>query len=249
MEHKRRRVTRACDRCRVLKTKCDGRQPVCSRCSAYGYACNWENGGRRGLTHPDASLSAGSSPSSPAVTSLQQAVRAYDELLSTVRANVPEGERAKVDLAQARIRTHLPNELADQLASPKASEEDAVQDNDDDIEQRPKSAKYLGWSSDVEFVNSMRDLLRGSRSGPVSSWDSYEKTDTDCPVDSDQYPLKLPTRAVADHWLETFFATIHVAHPVVCQQQFRLQYVKFCESLSTNDVSRTWSATFREFSR
>ena len=246
MEHKRRRVTRACDRCRILKTKCDGQQPVCSRCSAYGYACNWENGGRRGLTHPDASFSAGAAPSSPAVTSLQQAVRAYDELLSTVRTNVPEGERAKVDLAQARIRTHLPSELLDQLASPKTLQEDVVQTKDDDVERRPKPT-YLGWSSDVEFVNSMRDLLRDSHlTGQPTVFDSYEKTDRKSSGTSDQYPLKLPTRMVADHWLETFFDTIHVAHPVICQQQFRQQYVQFCESLSTSDVSRTWSATFRE---
>ncbi|EME44971.1 hypothetical protein DOTSEDRAFT_70874 [Dothistroma septosporum NZE10] len=245
MEHKRRRVTRACDRCRILKTKCDGQQPVCSRCSAYGYACNWEHGGRRGLTHPDASQTMNPASSSLSVTSLQQAVRAYDELLSTIRTTVPEEERAKVELAQARIRTHLPNEILDQLVSPEAPQEDVKRDNDDTPESRRGSAKYLGWSSDVEFVNSIQDLLRDSRlPGQPSVCDSYEQTDNNSHSDSHQYPLKLPTRKVADHWLETFFDTIHVAHPVVSQQQFRLQYRKFCESLSTKDVSRTWSATF-----
>ncbi|KAK4623733.1 Transcriptional activator protein acu-15 [Fulvia fulva] len=250
MEHKRRRVTRACDRCRILKTKCDGQQPICSRCSAYGYACKWNHGGRRGITHPDVSLSLGATPSSvapsePDMTSLQEAVRAYDELLSTLRTNVPEGERAKVDLAQARIRTHLPSELWDQLPSPKASEETETQDNYGTTESRPRSAKYLGWSSDVEFVNSIQELLRDSRlADQPSVCESYEKTDSTSQRNSQQYPLRLPTRKIADHWLETFFATIHVAHPVVCQQRFRLQYVKFCESLSTSDVSRTWSATF-----
>ncbi|OJJ34940.1 hypothetical protein ASPWEDRAFT_171771 [Aspergillus wentii DTO 134E9] len=35
---KRKHVLKACDRCRVKKTKCDGKQP-CNRCSAYNHPC------------------------------------------------------------------------------------------------------------------------------------------------------------------------------------------------------------------
>ncbi|KAL4787498.1 hypothetical protein BJX76DRAFT_6492 [Aspergillus varians] len=35
---KRKHVLKACDRCRVKKTKCDGKQP-CSRCSSYNHPC------------------------------------------------------------------------------------------------------------------------------------------------------------------------------------------------------------------
>ncbi|KAL1999098.1 hypothetical protein VTN02DRAFT_5061 [Thermoascus thermophilus] len=35
---KRKHVLKACDRCRVKKTKCDGNQP-CNRCSAYNHPC------------------------------------------------------------------------------------------------------------------------------------------------------------------------------------------------------------------
>ncbi|KAL4941746.1 hypothetical protein BDV06DRAFT_175741 [Aspergillus oleicola] len=35
---KRKHVLKACDRCRVKKTKCDGKQP-CNRCSSYNHPC------------------------------------------------------------------------------------------------------------------------------------------------------------------------------------------------------------------
>lgn len=40
-EHKRRRVTRACDNCRQKKVKCDGKQP-CIHCTVYSYNCTYD---------------------------------------------------------------------------------------------------------------------------------------------------------------------------------------------------------------
>ncbi|ERF70247.1 hypothetical protein EPUS_00435 [Endocarpon pusillum Z07020] len=38
----RTRVSRACDRCRTKKDKCDGRRPSCSVCIAIGHACSYD---------------------------------------------------------------------------------------------------------------------------------------------------------------------------------------------------------------
>lgn len=40
-ESKRRRVTRACDNCRLKKVKCDGRRP-CIHCTVYLYSCSYD---------------------------------------------------------------------------------------------------------------------------------------------------------------------------------------------------------------
>ncbi|CAK7896480.1 activator of stress genes 1 [[Candida] anglica] len=40
-QHKRRRVTRACDECRKKKVKCDGKQP-CIHCTVYSYTCTYQ---------------------------------------------------------------------------------------------------------------------------------------------------------------------------------------------------------------
>ena len=46
----RTRVSRACDRCRSKKDKCDGQKPACSACAAGGYLCNYDpNTKKRGL--------------------------------------------------------------------------------------------------------------------------------------------------------------------------------------------------------
>ncbi|KAL4783883.1 fungal-specific transcription factor domain-containing protein [Aspergillus varians] len=47
---RRKRVSRACDRCRSKKDKCDGRRPSCSACLASGQACSYDpHAKKRGL--------------------------------------------------------------------------------------------------------------------------------------------------------------------------------------------------------
>lgn len=47
---RRKRVSRACDRCRTKKDKCDGARPSCSACQATGQACSYDpNARKRGL--------------------------------------------------------------------------------------------------------------------------------------------------------------------------------------------------------
>ncbi|KAJ2794171.1 hypothetical protein H4S07_006832, partial [Coemansia furcata] len=38
---KRQRVSRACDRCRRKKTKCDAKRPTCSHCQAISASCTY----------------------------------------------------------------------------------------------------------------------------------------------------------------------------------------------------------------
>ncbi|OKL58497.1 hypothetical protein UA08_06290 [Talaromyces atroroseus] len=47
---RRKRVSRACDRCRTKKDKCDGARPSCSACKASGQTCSYDpNARKRGL--------------------------------------------------------------------------------------------------------------------------------------------------------------------------------------------------------
>ncbi|CRG89914.1 hypothetical protein PISL3812_06953 [Talaromyces islandicus] len=47
---RRKRVSRACDRCRTKKDKCDGVRPTCSACQASGQTCSYDpNARKRGL--------------------------------------------------------------------------------------------------------------------------------------------------------------------------------------------------------
>lgn len=47
---RRKRVSRACDRCRSKKDKCDGARPTCSSCLASGHSCSYDpHAKKRGL--------------------------------------------------------------------------------------------------------------------------------------------------------------------------------------------------------
>ncbi|CAG8548036.1 8887_t:CDS:2 [Ambispora gerdemannii] len=43
MPHKRQRVSKACDTCRKKKVKCDGIQPCCGNCTAFGFECTYND--------------------------------------------------------------------------------------------------------------------------------------------------------------------------------------------------------------
>ncbi|KAJ0128368.1 Gag protein [Fusarium oxysporum f. sp. albedinis] len=48
--NKRKRVSRACNYCRIRKHRCDGTHPTCSRCSAIHQPCNYgSDNKKRGL--------------------------------------------------------------------------------------------------------------------------------------------------------------------------------------------------------
>lgn len=128
---KRRRVGLACDRCRAMKHKCDGNQPLCARCRGYGYSCTW-NGGRRrawrdnGLSGGDSVVPAGQ----------HEALRAYDSLVLSIREKVPEADRPDVDARLQYARTlaisdpSRPSTVSDQQQTPqetKVKDEPSIQ--------------------------------------------------------------------------------------------------------------------------
>lgn len=79
---KRRRVTRACDNCRLKKVKCDGKQP-CIHCTVYSYSCTYDRPNVRNKKAP-APL-----PSTPQSAALLQLI-AMNRMpsVNTVNANL-----------------------------------------------------------------------------------------------------------------------------------------------------------------
>lgn len=81
-DQKRRRVTRACDNCRLKKVKCDGKQP-CIHCTVYSYSCTYDRPNVRNKKAP-APL-----PGTPQSTALLQLI-AMNRMpsVSTVNSNL-----------------------------------------------------------------------------------------------------------------------------------------------------------------
>lgn len=81
-DQKRRRVTRACDNCRLKKVKCDGKQP-CIHCTVYSYSCTYDRPNIRNKNAPAPALA------TPQSTALLQLI-AMNRMpsVTTVNANL-----------------------------------------------------------------------------------------------------------------------------------------------------------------
>lgn len=84
---KRRRVTRACDHCRLKKVKCDGRQP-CIHCTVYSFSCTYNRPNVRSKAAP-APL-----PSLPQLNAILQLMALQSKpLMYTVNENLAACQR------------------------------------------------------------------------------------------------------------------------------------------------------------
>lgn len=234
---KRRRVGLACDRCRAMKHKCDGNQPLCARCRGYGYSCTW-NGGRRrawrdnGLSGGDSVVPAGQ----------HEALRAYDSLVLSIREKVPEADRPDVDARLQYARTlaisdpSRPSTVSDQQQTPQETKV-----KDEPSIQTPPDQRYLGHASDVSFFNSIKRLIRAS--DETEKLDSYEIEESSVADIASHVAPDLPSREMSDRFIQVYFSSIHVAYPFICQQSFLQEYERFWASEQSADVSREWLAT------
>ncbi|KXT06835.1 hypothetical protein AC578_7295 [Pseudocercospora eumusae] len=247
MEMKRRRVTQACDRCRALKSKCDGLQPVCGRCKAYGYHCTWQTGRRRGFPNGDVSPSQTDSVSNPDIEALRQGIRAYDELLVNMRAKMPDASLAAVDLSLARIRMGLPGEVLEGRPQSMDSQESIPAILKRHYSENDADERYLGEASDVRFVHALQDLLHISNPhtppDPTNQVGSYEKEARSGGEMEHLRPPDMPTREEADRYVEIYFSTVHVAYPFLYQPGFRQKYDDFWKTQSARDVSPQFFCT------
>lgn len=99
------------------------------------------------------------------------------------------------------------------------------------------SPRYLGEASDVFFFNSVKALLRGDtgkhpKDAGVESYE-HEALQFSNALEHDA-ALCLPDREQANHWVDVYFSTIHVAYPFLCKPKFMTDYELFWESTSFN---------------
>ncbi|CAK7265235.1 hypothetical protein SEPCBS57363_001481 [Sporothrix epigloea] len=184
---KRKRVFRACDSCRLMKSKCDGIRPACSRCIGYGHKCVYALTGKRRDRHQFlvADVSA---------TALQTAVNEYDRLVREILSKLPAAERPVVEDDLQKIADHLqqvrPDAPAceDRAQSQAQAQAQATLPQSGSTATRPREVprkrpsvstasvprtaeRYLGEVSDVRFFNLVDRALAGtgSRGTPAGS--------------------------------------------------------------------------------
>ena len=214
---------------------------MCNRCEGYGHVCSWSDD-KKGRSQklnsssPTGVVSDDSlTPSSgPGGSSLHIAIQSYDRIIKNVRMELPEDSRAAVDLALSYIRLRFPAEeiglrLPDNSPSTTVLPEHYQQIAS--VERNVNRQRYLGEASDVRFFHSIRQILRdedfpvGQAESDMQSYDqgviNLERRDS-----HDIY-TDLPTRELADTYVDIYFFTIHIAYPFICKSTFMALYERF----------------------
>uniref|UniRef100_A0A0D2XYQ4 Zn(2)-C6 fungal-type domain-containing protein n=1 Tax=Fusarium oxysporum (strain Fo5176) TaxID=660025 RepID=A0A0D2XYQ4_FUSOF len=171
---KRRRVAQACQTCRKMKAKCDGRKPECSRCVGYGFTCLYaKTRSRRHEVNEDDGCDG---PSSNAIDELRDAINGYDDLAHRLSSKKKQDKFDPKELhnqVKDRVKKAL-DRVADTRAADIASPSD--QDRASQLTSSQNQHRYLGEVSDVHFFNLVKGFLQTKDlSSPEQDFDSYEQ--------------------------------------------------------------------------
>ncbi|KAB8221889.1 fungal-specific transcription factor domain-containing protein [Aspergillus novoparasiticus] len=251
---KRQRVGVACDKCRLLKAKCDGHQPVCSRCDGYGFTCSWSvrkqrgspgsltDMGRRGIDEScrDSYSALSGFTTREFRTAYANAIQSYEALIRELRPNLDPAQQAKLDTGLRNIQSQLPDATKTEQLSPDAI---AAPQESDTTESSPT---YVGKASDIHFVHYIRKYVTGNGSLdgddlPTQSYTHHPNIGTF--VALTQPPL-VPAQAEAEQFLDVYLSTIHVAYPFICKSVLLREFRRFQAGDYNQPELRPWLALF-----
>ncbi|KAI1740230.1 fungal-specific transcription factor domain-containing protein [Xylaria scruposa] len=212
---KRKRISVACNSCRAKKVKCDGHQPICGRCAGYSFRCSWPaisrgQGNGRSPHDPLPATAEGKTPPDMLAT--------CQDWVCSACTNLPTDTMGEILASFDFIRSHLSAQIDNGVDPPTLT--------DDKPAQCHQSRGYLGETSDVRFVNFVRNVVSSNGNGGDVGDPRPEDPDN---YDSEQLysqhrlttPLtSMPPRTVILEWLRSYFSTIHIAYPFVGKHDF-----------------------------
>ncbi|KAL3466418.1 fungal-specific transcription factor domain-containing protein [Aspergillus heterothallicus] len=250
---KRQRVGVACDKCRLLKAKCDGREPVCSRCDGYGFSCSWSarrhrgssgnqtDKGRRFFDDSQRDSRAAQISSTPRQFHIaySNAVQSYETLIRELRLGLDPVQQVRLDSALQNIKSQLPDtpEFGQPSCGAIATRQDYATES---------SPTYVGKASDIHFVHHIRKYVTGH--GALDVDDLFTQSYTHYHslgafVALTQPPL-VPSQAEAEEFLNIYLSTIHIAYPFICKSVLLKQFRHFQASDYHPTEFQPWLALF-----
>ncbi|KAK8917850.1 putative transcriptional regulatory protein [Metarhizium anisopliae] len=216
-EYKRKRVAKACQRCRSMKSK----RP---RLRA-GTSDRFSPGVSEGL--PD----------------LHDAIHQQERLLDHVISLLPSGpEQEAVLLKSSRIKSQLDHVISSTRTevTPRAVASDACGKSPSSHADR--SPGYLGEVSDIRFVNLVKQFLQ-TQDGSTRTQEDFESYDQgESLVSPDKAACKtilLPVLEEAQQYITAYFTTIHIAYPFIPESRFMQDY----KALRDQDSPQTQNDT------
>jgi hypothetical protein len=216
---------------------------VCSRCAGYGHTCTWSDGASR--EYP-------STLPIPQVENSRESFSKYQHLVRDLSSTLPDNIRLDVANSLTTIATHLEaalqsSEAAEDLASlspyTTASSSPALARS---LIIHPRAQRYLGEVSDLHFFNIVKQTFnRDFVSNDVNGYDHEEPNPSNYP---DDVFMDMPSHGVVENYLKTYFTTIHIAYPFICETTFLRRYKSLRLSGITSDQDPSWLALLCRFS-
>jgi hypothetical protein len=209
--------------------KCDGEHPICGRCKGYGHTCTWPKDKKEGKQSVDLLTPDDLVPRNQQLPLLQLAIQSYENLIASVQSELPESARNSVNSTLSQIRGRLPIGiigLASPVSIPTATTATSLRR--ESSEQSGNNPRYLGEASDVRFFHTIKKILRDNiqSGGPIENeTQSYDQEILH--LETHDGRQNLPTKDMADAYIEIYFSTIHIAYPFLSKPSFMARYERF----------------------
>jgi hypothetical protein len=119
-------------------------------------------------------------------------------------------------------------------------------------EQTPKRRRYLGEASDVHFFHVVKQVLGDkqlSDGATEHDMQSYDQEELPFQTPNGQEgSLHLPSREIAEKYIDIYFCTIHIAYPFICKASFMVRYENFRKGDFEVGKSSSWLPLLCKFS-
>lgn len=174
------------------------------------------------------------------------AIQSYEKLIRNVRLDLSDSARAAVDLTLSYIRYQLPADILVPNVSSSVNAATAIPEpcsQDRGADESASRPRYLGEASDLRFFHTVRSILRGhDQSGSAADNDiqSYDHGTVQTETQRGDLHPDLPTKDLADRYIETYFYTIHIAYPFVSKPSFIERYERFWKGDVEVNESSSW---------
>lgn len=173
-------------------------------------------------------------------TECHRTLQSYEALVQEVRATLDSSRQAILDTHLSRIHRQAPVGMIDHRP-PHSRAVSAPH-----VNTIVESPTYVGKVSDVHFIHTVQQCIRGRDllDHEDSASQTYGQTRISESLAALSHPLLIPPRKEATHFLEIYLSTIHIAYPFLCKQTILEEF----ECLWTEDClkpeNRPWLALF-----
>ncbi|KAJ5605204.1 hypothetical protein N7510_010358 [Penicillium lagena] len=246
----RRRSQRACESCRQRKIKCDGNRPSCRQCIDHSQQCSYEDVKRV--------------RDQKRLGSLSKRVDQYESLLRELEVDADASTARKIRKALkgpvTALSTQKVKEEEDDSSSIGSLDGIDMVEEDLNRSENSRAAGFFGKASEIAWMRNLADdiekkgvtedsvfkgidygqqISAGTGSTSISRV-NYHMDDLEIPFVDPSDPSVVPSRDLADRYLEAYFTFVHPTFNIICKAHFEDQYHQFLDQGYT--PHRKWMA-------